>query len=67
MTATLSLSGLTAEGTLILEVFVFPLMWLLWFGGLLTAAGGLYALRARRRPASSDPPHDPEPREMAAA
>ncbi|MCP3975921.1 MAG: heme lyase CcmF/NrfE family subunit [bacterium] len=45
----LSLSGLTERGTLILEVFVFPLMWVLWFGGLVTAAGGVFALRARRR------------------
>ncbi len=45
----LSLSGLTERGTLVLEVFVFPLMWMLWFGGLVTAAGGLFALRAKRR------------------
>jgi len=45
----LSLSGLTEEGTLIVEVFVFPLMWMLWLGGFITAFGGLFALRARRR------------------
>ena len=44
----LSLSGVTERGTLVLDVFVFPLMWLLWFGGLVTAFGGLFALRARR-------------------
>lgn len=64
----LSLAGLTAEGTLVLEVFVFPLMWMLWLGGLLTAAGGLYALRARNRgdprPAHSD---EAKAREVAAA
>ena len=49
----LSLAGLTERGTLVLEVFVFPLMWLLWFGGLLTAFGGAYALRARRRESGS--------------
>ncbi len=45
----LSLSSLTSGGTVSLEVFVFPLMWLLWFGGTVTAVGGLIALRARRR------------------
>ncbi len=58
----LSLAGLTAEGTLVLEVFVFPLMWMLWLGGLLTAAGGLYALRARSR---GDP--EPTPPDAAAS
>ena len=62
----LSLSGLTPQGTLVLEVFVFPLMWMLWFGGLVTAAGGVYALRARKR---GDPPapREPEPQEAVAA
>jgi cytochrome c-type biogenesis protein CcmF len=45
----LSLSSLTSGGTVSLEVFVFPLMWLLWFGGAVTAFGGLIALGARRR------------------
>lgn len=57
----LSLSGITAEGTLVLEVFVFPLMWMLWFGGLLTAFGGWYALRARRRDRPEAGPPDAEP------
>ena len=44
----LSLSGLTPEGTLVVEMFVFPLMWMLWTGGLITVLGGLVALRGRR-------------------
>jgi len=57
----LSLAGLTERGTLVLEVFVFPLMWLLWFGGLLTALGGAYALRARRsKPPDDGPPDEPK-------
>jgi cytochrome c-type biogenesis protein CcmF len=57
----LSLAGLTERGTLVLEVFVFPLMWLLWFGGLVTALGGAYALRGRRRAApGAGPPDAPD-------
>ena len=63
----LSLSGLTAEGTLVLEVFVFPLMWMLWFGGALTAGGGLYALRARWRDDPDPAPPDPVTTEAAVA
>ena len=50
----LSLSGLTAEGTLVVEVFVFPLMWMLWTGGLITVLGGLVALRGRRTRRQAD-------------
>jgi cytochrome c-type biogenesis protein CcmF len=32
-----------------LDVFVFPLMWLLWAGGMITVAGGLWAFLMRRR------------------
>jgi len=38
----------------VLDVMIFPLMWVLWAGGLITVAGGLwavYARRPRRRPA----------------
>jgi len=56
----LSLAGLTSEGTLVLEVFVFPLMWMLWLGGLLTAFGGTYALRGRRGSGGSSSPPEPE-------
>ena len=41
-----------------LNVFVFPLQWLLWVGGLVLVAGGLIALRrkpATRRRASEEP------------
>jgi cytochrome c-type biogenesis protein CcmF len=33
-----------------LDVFVFPLQWMLWFGGAVTVAGGLWAFAGRRRP-----------------
>jgi cytochrome c-type biogenesis protein CcmF len=35
----------------VIDVFIFPLMWMLWFGGLVVVGGGLwgvYAKRARR-------------------
>jgi len=44
-------------GRVSLQVIRYPLVWLLWFGGLLTAAGGAWALaggRARRRRARPD-------------
>ncbi len=62
----LSLAGVTAEGTLVLDVFVFPLMWMLWLGGLLTALGGLYALRRRARgDPAPQPPGEAEARRGA--
>jgi cytochrome c-type biogenesis protein CcmH/NrfF len=35
-----------------LDVFVFPLQWLLWLGGLIVVAGGVVALgrKVRRQP-----------------
>ena len=45
----LSLRSLSRGGIVSLEVSVFPLMWLLWFGGGVTVIGGLIALRATRR------------------
>jgi cytochrome c-type biogenesis protein CcmF len=50
------ISGGSAE-RIELNVFVFPLQWLLWVGGLVMVAGGLIALRrkpSRRRRASDD-------------
>ena len=63
----LSLAGLTERGTLVLEVFVFPLMWLLWAGGLLTGLGGVYALRARRRPSATGSPGEADAERVGAA
>ena len=43
-----------------LNVFVFPLQWLLWVGGLIVVAGGVIALGrkpARRRETSDDVTH----------
>ena len=37
-----------------LDLDTSPLQWLLWVGGLLTAAGGFYAARGRRREAARD-------------
>ena len=34
-----------------LDVFWFPFVWLIWFGGLLAAAGGLYPRMVRKRSA----------------
>jgi cytochrome c-type biogenesis protein CcmF len=34
---------------IILDVFVFPLMWLLWLGGAVTVGGGLWSVIGRRR------------------
>ena len=42
-----SLAGGTADD-LVIDVFVFPLMWLLWLGGLVTVAGGIWSLALRR-------------------
>ncbi len=41
-----SLAGGNAD-QLVLDVFVFPGMWLLWFGGLIVTAGGLWSFGAR--------------------
>ncbi len=52
----IGISGGSAE-QIELNVFVFPLQWLLWAGGLILVAGGLIALRrkpAKRRRASED-------------
>jgi cytochrome c-type biogenesis protein CcmF len=43
----LSLAGLSNRG-IVLDAFYFPLLWLLWTGGIVTAAGGLWSLWARR-------------------
>ena len=45
------------QGGITVEVSVFPLMWLLWAGGLSTAAGGMLGLLSRRR----RPPRRPAP------
>ena len=37
-----------------LDIFVFPLMWLLWAGGMITVAGGLWAFLMRREPLPPD-------------
>jgi cytochrome c-type biogenesis protein CcmF len=39
-----------------LDVFVFPLQWLLWLGGAVTVAGGLWAFAMRRGPRSEQAP-----------
>ncbi|MFQ5555393.1 MAG: heme lyase CcmF/NrfE family subunit, partial [Acidimicrobiia bacterium] len=44
----LSLAGVSG-GTLFLDVFVFPLMWVLWLGGMLVVAGGMFSFFVRRR------------------
>jgi cytochrome c-type biogenesis protein CcmF len=51
----LSLAGGNAE-EIALDVFVFPLMWVLWAGGLITVAGGAWSAtaHARRRRARTE-------------
>jgi cytochrome c-type biogenesis protein CcmF len=44
-----SLAGGSAD-EIVLDVFVFPLMWLLWAGGLITVAGGVWSFVARKPP-----------------
>jgi cytochrome c-type biogenesis protein CcmF len=44
----LSLAGISRQG-IVLDAFFFPLVWLLWTGGIVTAAGGLWSLLARGR------------------
>jgi cytochrome c-type biogenesis protein CcmF len=40
----------------LISVAVFPLMWLLWAGGLVVVAGGVWALTGRRPRARTAPP-----------
>lgn len=61
------LAGGSAESVL-LNVFIFPYQWLLWFGGLVVVAGGGLAMRRKpaRRRATSDPvtPQEPASQEI---
>ncbi len=45
----LSLAGVDADNRLFLDVFVFPLMWMIWLGGLLVFVGGMLPIAVRRR------------------
>jgi cytochrome c-type biogenesis protein CcmF len=51
-----SLAG-GSDDEIVLDVFVFPLQWLLWLGGLIVVAGGVVALgrKARRQGVRTDP------------
>jgi cytochrome c-type biogenesis protein CcmF len=40
------------DGQVSLSLYRYPLMWTLWAGGLLVAAGGFWAIGGRRRPES---------------
>jgi cytochrome c-type biogenesis protein CcmF len=44
----LSIAGGTAD-EVVLDVFVFPLIWVLWLGGLVVVAGGFLAVAGRSR------------------
>jgi cytochrome c-type biogenesis protein CcmF len=35
--------------TVVVDVYVFPLMWVLWLGGLVAVGGGLWGVAARKR------------------
>jgi cytochrome c biogenesis factor len=51
----IGIAGGTTE-TIELNVFVFPLQWLLWIGGSIVVLGGVVALgrKPRKRPRTSD-------------
>jgi len=50
LTGDLYLSALRISGAGVrLEAFYFPLQWMVWIGGLLAAAGGLWSTLVRRR------------------
>ena len=50
LTGDLYLSALRISGAGVrLEAFYFPLQWMVWIGGLLTAVGGLWSTTVRRR------------------
>lgn len=44
----LSLTSLE-DGRIAVNLYRYPFMWLLWLGGFVTAAGGVWALLAGRR------------------
>jgi cytochrome c biogenesis factor len=43
-----TLLGLPSTGAATFTIDTSPMIWVLWFGGLTTVAGGFLALRARR-------------------
>lgn len=49
----ITLRDLDSE-SVVLTLDTSPLIWLLWFGGLVTAAGGFWALATRRSERSAD-------------
>jgi cytochrome c biogenesis factor len=42
--------------TVVVDVYVFPLMWVLWLGGLIAVAGGLWGVATRKRVRSTVTP-----------
>jgi cytochrome c biogenesis factor len=59
----LNLSARSGE-SIVLDVFVFPFQWLLWFGGFIIVLGGFVALarrpRRKRRAPNQEQDADPE-------
>ncbi len=43
-----ALAAVPGDGVVV-DVYVFPLMWVLWFGGLVAVGGGLWGVAARKR------------------
>jgi cytochrome c-type biogenesis protein CcmF len=56
----LSLVG-GSTGEIVLGVYIFPLQWLLWAGGLVAVGGGAFAYLGKRRRRTKDPARSREP------
>lgn len=52
-----------SDDSIVLDVFVFPFQWLLWFGGLIIVLGGVVAMarRPRRKRRTPDQEQDADP------
>jgi cytochrome c biogenesis factor len=44
----------------VIDVFVFPLMWVLWAGGLIAVGGGMWGVFVRRKARQIELPAEPE-------
>jgi len=56
----IALAGVPGEDVVI-DVFIFPLMWVLWLGGLITVAGGMWAVMVKKIRRKVKTPRTEEP------